>query len=112
MSTKSKVSKKSSALLAVLFILPAFILFLMWATLGWRFGYLSDAEKQDSFLSSFPEWMQHFAAIHILSMIFCIVAINFASGSFKTKQVWERVIMMIIVMFAIFIILFDIAQLI
>lgn len=112
MSTKSKVSKKSAAGLAVIFLLPALILFLMWATLGIRYGFLSDVEKHDSFLSSFPEWMQNFAAIHILSMIFCIIAINFASGSFRTRILWERILMMIVVMLAIFIILFDIAQLI
>jgi hypothetical protein len=112
MSTKSKVSKKSSAGLAVLFFLPAFILFLMWITLGWRYGYVSDIEKKDTFLSSFPEWMQSFSAIHILSLIFCIVAISFASGSFKKNILWIRILMMVIVMFSIFIILFDIAQLI
>ncbi|MEO7315885.1 MAG: hypothetical protein ABIW47_11905 [Ginsengibacter sp.] len=112
MSTKSKVSKKSSAGLAVLFFLPAFMLFLMWITLGWRFGFMSEGEKKDSFLSSFPEWMQNFSAIHILSIVFCIVAISFAAGSFKKKILWIRILMMVIVMFSIFIILFDIAQLI
>ena len=112
MSTKSKVSTKSSAGLAVLFFLPAFILFLMWITIGWRNGYMSDGEKKDTFLSSFPEWMQNFSVIHIISMIFCFVAISFAAGSFKNKVLWQRILMMVIVMFSIFIILFDIAQLI
>ena len=112
MSTKSKVSKKSSAGLVVLFFLPSLILFLMWVTLGWRYGFMSEGEKKDNFLSSFPEWMQNFNAIHILSMIFCIVAINFAAGSFKDKHVPTRIFMMLVVMFSIFIILFDIAQLI
>ena len=112
MSTKSKVSKKSSAGLAVLFFLPAFILFLMWVTLGWRDGFMSEVEKKDTFLNMFPEWMQNFSAIHILSIVFCIVAINFASGSFKKNQLWIRISMMVIVMFSILIILFDIVQLI
>jgi hypothetical protein len=112
MSTNSKVSTKSSAGLAVLFFLPAFILFLMWMTLGWRYGFMSEVEKKDNFLSSFPQWMQNFSAIHILSIIFCIVAISFAAGSFKKKVLSIRILMMVVVMFSIFIILFDIAQLI
>ena len=112
MSTKSKVSKKSSAGLSVLFFLPALILFLMWVTLGWRYGFMSEGEKKDNFLSSFPDWMQNFSAIHILSMIFCIVAIYFAAGSFKNNLLSIRILMMVVVMFSIFIILFDIAQLI
>lgn len=112
MSTKSKVSKKSSAGLAVLFFLPAFILFMMWVTIGWRDSYVSDGEKKNTFLNSFPDWMQNFSAIHVLSIIFCIVAINFAAGSFKKNLLWIRILMMVVVMFSIFIILFDIAQLI
>ncbi|MEO6682187.1 MAG: hypothetical protein ABIN48_05120, partial [Ginsengibacter sp.] len=80
MSTKSKVSKKSSAGLAVVFFLPALILFIMWVSLGLRDAYMSEGEKKDAFLSSFPEWMQNFSAIHVLSIIFCVVAINFAAG--------------------------------
>ena len=48
--------------MAVLFFLPPFILFLMWITLGWRYDFMSEGEKKNTFLSSFPEWMQHFSA--------------------------------------------------
>lgn len=73
---------------------------------------MSEGEKKDTFLSSFPEWMQNFSVIHILSIIFCIVAINFAAGSFKKNLLWIRISMMVIVMLSILIILFDIVQLI
>ena len=111
MSSKSKISKKSSAGLAAIFFLVPFILFMMWVTLGWRHGYMSEVQKKDTFLSTFPEWMQNFSAIHILSIILCILAINFAAGSFKKNLLWIRIVMMIIVMFSILIILFDIVQL-
>ena len=112
MSTKPKLSKKSSAGLAVIFFIPAFILFLLWVSIGWRHGFISGGEKEDIFLSNFPGWMQHFAGLHIVSIILCILAIAYASGSFRKKVLSLRILMMLIVMFSIFIILFDIAQLI
>ena len=104
MSTKSKVSKKSSAGLAVIFFVPALLLFLIWSSIGWRYGYMPEGEKQDTFLNTFPDWMQHFAAIHIVSIILCILAISFASGSFKRNILSVRILMMAIVMISIFII--------
>lgn len=110
MSTKANVSVNSARVLSFVFFGIAFILFITWMIVGWIEGPVSLAQKKAVFLDKFPSWLS-FTAIHILSLVCCIIAIAFASRSFRKKDVMWRVIMMVIVMFSILIILFDVAQL-
>ena len=112
MSTKSHVSNRFTALLAMVFFFPAIIIFALWSTIGLRFSGLSRPEQIDYFLDYFPGWLQSMTALHILSMVLCVIAISLAARSFRKKLLWVRVTMLMIVFVSIFLILFDIYQLI
>lgn len=110
MSTKSHVSNRFTAVLAIIFILPALVLFAMWSTIGLRFSGLRRYEQIDYFMDYFPNWLQSMATIHAISIICCVIAITLAARSFKKKLLWVRVMMLMVVIVAIFIIMFDIYQ--
>lgn len=112
MSSKVKAAKNSGLLPAFIFFIPALVIFLMWVTIGWQDGLLNEVEKTDIFLNRFPGFIQNFEVIHIASILLSILAIYFASGNFRKKKIGIRVTMMLLVMFSIFIILFDVVQLI
>lgn len=112
MTTHSKVSRKFTATLAIIFFIPPLLLFIAYSGIGVKYGSMSQEGKIESFLSYFPSWMQNYAGINIFSIIFCIIAISLASRSYKKKLLSIRVIMLVIVLASIFIILFDISQLI
>lgn len=112
MSTKSHVSRRFTAVLAIIFFLPALILFAVWSSIGLRFSGIGEAEKTDYYLDYFPYWLQNMTAIHLISLAFCVIAIILAARSFKKNLLWVRVMMLMVVVVAIFIILFDIFQII
>ena len=110
--TKTRQNSLKTAILSIIIFLPALIISTLSASIGFRDGGISHANKEDIFSSYFPDWMNNFTLLHILSIVLCIVAIGFAAKSFKKPLVWERVLMMLITMAAIIIILYDIVQLI
>lgn len=73
---------------------------------------MSDVDKMDTYLSYFPGWLQNITTIHIISIACCIAAIALASRSFKKHLLSVRVLMLMTSLVAIFIILFDIFQMI
>ncbi len=107
MTTTKHLHSKTSAVLAILFLLPPLIMFIMWSSIGLHSGSLNANEKINSYLEMFPRFMQNLAAINILSIIFCLVSIYYAARSFSKRLVSMRVLMMIVVLVAVFIILFD-----
>jgi len=111
MSTSSPVRKRTSALLSIIFFLPAIILFILWNTTGSVSGSLGREERTDAFLDFFPSWMQSMGGIHIFSIVCCVIAIALATGSFKKKKLSIRLAMLMVVFVSIFFILFDIYQL-
>ncbi|MEO9144332.1 MAG: hypothetical protein ABI237_02140 [Ginsengibacter sp.] len=110
MSTKSHVSRKITAALAILFLLPALIFFIMWSSIGFRYSGINASEQMDTFLGYFPEWLRNINAIHAISIICCVVAVILAARSFKKRLLTVRVLMLLTVLMAIFLILFDISQ--
>lgn len=110
MSTNSHVSRRLTAVLAIVFFLPSLILFIMWSSIGLRYSGIGDAEKMDTYMSYFPGWLQSSTAIHIISLVCCVVAITLAARSFKKHLLWVRVLMLMVVVVSLFIILFDIFQ--
>ncbi|MEO6134363.1 MAG: hypothetical protein ABIP35_04360 [Ginsengibacter sp.] len=112
MSTKSHVSSRSTAVISMIVFLPALIIFALWSTIGMRFSGLSRSEQVDYFLDYFPGWLQNMTVLHVLSIVLCVIAITLASRSFRKKLLWVRVTMLMIVFISIFLILFDIYQLI
>lgn len=111
MSTSSHVKKKVTGALSVLFLLPPLIMFIMWTSIGIRFSGMSDVDKQDTFLGYFSGLFKNLHVVNIVSIVFCLVAIVLASRSFQKRLLSLRLIMLITVLVAIFIIIFDISQL-
>jgi len=111
MSTNSHVKKKVTGALSVIFLLPPLIFFLMWSSIGIRFRDISDVDKQEAFLDYFSGVFANVHVVNIISIVCCIIAIILASRSFQKRLLWLRLLMLITVLISIFIILFDISQL-
>lgn len=110
MSTKSHVSKKITAALAIIFLLPPLVLYIMWSSIGWRHGDIGASDQMDTYLGYFPGWLGNTNIIHAISIVCCIIAIMLAARSFKKRLLSIRMLMLFTVFIAIFIILFDIYQ--
>jgi hypothetical protein len=111
MSTNSHVKKKVTAIIAIIFLLPPLIGFIMWTSIGMRFSDMNQVDKEETFLEYFSGVFKNIHTIDIISIVFCLVAIVLASRSFQKKLLSLRVIMLLTVLISIFIILFDISQL-
>ncbi len=111
MTTTSHVSSKLNAGIAGLLLLPALIFFIMWSSTGLRENDLNAQEKVSAYLGKFPGFMQNLTVINIISIVCCLLAIIFAARSFRKKSLSIRVLMMLTVFAALFIILFDVYQL-
>ncbi|HET7115256.1 MAG TPA: hypothetical protein VFI29_02115 [Hanamia sp.] len=110
MSTKSHIPRKTTAAMAIIFLLPPLVLFIMWSSIGIKYSGISEGDQMDVYMSYFPGWLKNINTIHIISVICCFIAIALASRSFKKHLLWVRVLMLITVLIAIFILLFDISQ--
>ncbi|MDE3183746.1 MAG: hypothetical protein KGM16_10040 [Bacteroidota bacterium] len=111
MSTNSHVKKKVTGALSIVFLLPALILFIMWTSIGIRFSDMNEVDRQDTFLGYFSGFFKDIHIIDIVSIIFCLIAIILASRSFQKRLLSLRFLMLMTVLISIFIILFDISQL-
>jgi hypothetical protein len=83
----------------------------MWSSIGIRFRDISDVDKQEAFLDYFSGVFANVHVVNIISIVCCIIAIVLASRSFQKRLLWLRLLMLITVLISIFIILFDISQL-
>ena len=110
MSTKSHIKRKTTAALAILFLLPPLIFFIMWSSIGLRYSGINATDQMEIYLSDFPSWLGNIDTIHAISITCCIVAIILAARSFKKHLLSIRVLMLFTVIVAIFIILFNIYQ--
>ena len=97
-----------SAIIAIIFLIPGIVLYLLWAGLG---NDLNPAERLAAYLAKFPAFMQNLAVINVISIVCCILAIAFASRSFRKRLLSLRLVMMLTVIAAVLIILFDVYQL-
>ncbi len=111
MSTNTHVKKKVTAGLSMFFLLPALILFIMWKSIGIRFTDMNQVDQQETFLGYFSGFFRNIHVVNIISIIFCLIAIILASRSFQKRLLSLRFLMLITVLISIFIILFDISQL-
>lgn len=108
--TTSLVSRKITAALAIVFLLPALIFFIMWSSIGLRVTGINAQEKISTYVGYFPAWLQNIKTIQIISIVCCVMAIILASRSFSKDWLSVRVPMLLTVVAALFIILFDIYQ--
>lgn len=110
MTTKSHVPSKVTAIIAIVFLLPALILFIMWSSIGLQVSGLNAAEKISAYLEKFPPVLQNFTVLNIISIVCCLLATIFAARSFRKRVLSVRIVMMLTVLVAMFILLFDISQ--
>ncbi|MEO8721470.1 MAG: hypothetical protein ABI297_01845 [Ginsengibacter sp.] len=111
MSTKSHVRGRVTAALSIAFLIPPLILFMMWVSIGMRRSSIDANDKIDIYLGYFGGLFNDLHVINIVSIVFCLVSIVLASKSFKKHLLSIRVLMLLTVLVAIFIILFDLFQL-
>lgn len=112
MATSRVVSRRITAALAIIFLLPALIFFIMWSSIGLRITGISEQEKMRTYLGNFPGWLHNITTIHIISVVCCLMAIILASRSLSKNWLSVRVLMMLTVVAASFILLFDVYQMI
>jgi len=112
MSTKSHVPGKVTAALSIVFLVPPLILFIMWTSIGLRYSDMDNSDKIDAFLDYFSGLFKSIHVINVISIALCLVSIVLASKSFKKHLLSIRVLMLITVLVSIFLILFNITQLI
>lgn len=110
MTKSSHISRKATAALAIIFLLPALIFFMMWSSIGLKATGLNAQEKMSTYLDYFPSWLHNISTIHIISITCCLLAIIFAIRSFSKNLLSVRVLMFLAVIIAFFILLFDVYQ--
>lgn len=111
MTTHARPSRRFTATLAILVFLFPLVLFIGWSGIGVKHGALTESEQIDTFLSYFPAWLQNFKAITIFSLVCCIIAMILAGRSYKKRLLSVRVLMLLVVIGSLFLIIFNIAQL-
>lgn len=112
MSTKSHVHGKITAAVSILFLLPPLILYLIWVSIGLRSTDMSISDKIDTYVGYFSGLFTNIHVINAIAILCCIITIILASRSFKKHLLSIRVLMLITVLLAIFLILFNITLLI
>jgi len=110
MTTKSHVSRNATAVLAIVFLIPPLILFMKWSSMGLRVSGISRQDQLTMYLGYFPSWLKSMSTIHAISIVCCIMAIILAVRSYSKDLLSVRVLMLLTVVAAFFILLFDIYQ--
>jgi hypothetical protein len=111
--TKSHlVSRRVTATLAIVFLVPALVLFLLWSSISMKVTGISEQDKLTYFMQYFPGWFQNMVLIHIIALSCSAVSILFAVRSFSKHLLSIRVLMLITVLVALFIIIFNLSQMI
>jgi ABC-type branched-subunit amino acid transport system permease subunit len=110
MTKTSHVSRRITAVLAIVFLLPALIFFIMWSSIGLQMTGINEQEKMSTYIGYFPTWLKNITTIHIISIVCCVMAIILASRSFSKNLLSIRVLMLLTVVAALFILLFDAYQ--
>ena len=109
MTKTHKAPKKITAILAIIFLLPALYIFILWANI---FGkYITQAQKVVEFTEHFPAFIADYKLILYISIACCVIAMALAAKSFKQRLLSLRIAMWLTVMVASLIFFLDIFQL-
>ena len=110
MSTSHYISKKTTAILSVVFFLIPAWFFAVWARLGWKDPEMDVDDKVRIYLSYFPRFLQSVGRIHYISIVCCIMAIIVSAYAYKQHYLYIKILMMLIVLFSFFMLVFNIYQ--
>ncbi len=111
MTTHAHTSRRLTATVAIIFFLVALVIFIGWSSVGIKYGAVSERDHIDIFLSYFPAWIQNFTGITVFSLICSIIAMILAGRSYKKRLLSVRVLMLLVVIGSIFLVIFNITQL-
>jgi len=109
MTSTHKVPKKITAILAIVFLLPALYIFGLWINVFSQ--DISPVQKVTEFTEHFPSLMSDYKLIMYISMACCLTAIVLAAKSFKQRLLSLRIAMWLTVMIASLIFFLNIFQL-
>ena len=109
MTSTHKTPKKITAVVAIVFLLPALYIFGLWINVFRQ--DLTPAQKITDFTGHFPSFMSDYRMIIYISMACCLAAIVLAAKSFKQHLVSLRVAMLLTVMIASLIFFVNLFQL-
>jgi hypothetical protein len=109
MTATHNVPKKITAVLALVFLLPAVYIFAIWLKV---YSPQDDsiARKDALFTSYFPGQINDVSILHYISIAFCITAIILAAKSFRQKNLLLRIAMMLTVLVASLIFFLNVFQ--
>jgi hypothetical protein len=110
MTKRTHVTQKKNAVLAALLLLPALLVTFLWFSVALRYGDLTRRAKIDYFLDYFGGGIENAKIIFLVSIVFCVAALTFASRGFKKNLLSLRITMLVISLLSIFILLLDIYQ--
>lgn len=111
MTSHSKKGRKRTGILAIILLIPPLILFLGYVFAGFGDRFMSSNERIENLLGNLPPWAQNYSLLLVISIIFCIISMILASGSYKKKSLPSRIRMLVVILISLFLILFDIGQL-
>lgn len=104
-----KVPKQITAVFAILFLLPALYIFIIWIN---AFNQdISSSQKISSFTDHFPRSFNNYKAILYISVACSIIAMILAAKSFKQRIVALRIALWLTVIIAALIFFMNVFQL-
>ena len=103
--------KKTYELIAIIFLLPALYIQVKWLQVFYESNSLSPSARTSTFLDEFPSMIASVRLIALLSLLFSVAAVVFASRSFNQPKIVWRVSSFIVVMIGSLIALLSIFQL-
>jgi hypothetical protein len=98
MTSTHIVPKKITAVFAVIFLLPALYIFILW--LNAFKGDGSDAQKINIFTDNFSGIFKDYKTILLISITCCVISMVLAAKSFKQRLVSLRIAMLLTVIIA------------
>lgn len=108
MTSTHKVPKKITAILAIVFILPAVYIYGVWISASG--SDITQAEKVEQFTGHFPSLIGDNKILAFISIVCCITAMILAAKSFKQPIIPLRIAMWLVVMIASFLLFLNIFQ--
>ena len=109
MSSPHKVPKKITAILAIVFLLPAVYIFGLWINVFSK--DTTPLQKIGEFTDHFPALLSDYKVIMYISIGCCLTAMILAAKSFKQRLLSLRIAMWLTVMISSLIFFMDIFQL-
>jgi hypothetical protein len=103
--------KKTYELIAIIFLLPALYIQAKWLQVFNDSSSLSPSARTSIFLDSFPSVIASSKMIALLSLLFAVAAVVFASRSFNQRKMVWRISSFVVVMIGSLVALLSIFQL-